>query len=504
MRKANKYLWQLIAGTMISVFIFLVAGCSAGAVAVGRTVVADIPSAQAEMLRLPELEAIELDGTSLKVVATTSIIGDVVAQVGGDAIQLTTLMGPGQDPHSFEPSARELTAVADADLIIVNGWDLEEALVYDLAEIGKNVPLVAISANIEPLAFGAVEHSGADPHVWFSIDNVEQWVENVEQLLSDLDPANAAAYKSNAEIYLAELAELKAYVAAALAVIPDENRLLVTNHAALSYFADAYGFELIGTVIPSASTLAEPSASDLAVLIAAMKAQRICTIFTETAVSDSLAQTVAGELNDCEEVKVLPLNTGSLGVAGSGADSYIGMFRANIAAIVSGLQSPSTSEAWNLYQAPDLDFTIAYPEDWNVHENMGKSLEISRNQQPSWSSQYEADFRWPLIQVLHNLNRQMADNSMAEIATMLQLYDGQLTAIEPAAALTARPTAVMGIYQIEAAEEPSLLFVGALENEGVSASVQSVIGMSALADMAELDTFRPIFEQMLASIQTGA
>lgn len=317
---------------------------------------ADDPDHDAEtgMLELPALEAVELAGAPLKVIATTSIIGDVAAQVGGEAIDLTTLMGAGQDPHSFQPGARELTAVADADVILVNGWDLEEALVNDLEQIGGGTPLIAVSANIAPLILGADMHeeegeahedgdddhghSGADPHVWFSVEIVMQWTKNIAQILSDLDPANAEIYASNAAAYQAELAELAAHAEAQLSQIPEENRFLVTNHNAFGYLARDYGFTVLGTVIPGMSTLAEPSASDLAGLIQTMQEHNSCTIFTETTVSDALAQTVVGELSHCDEVRVVKLYTGAVGPAGSGADSYIGMFRANVDAIVAGLQ----------------------------------------------------------------------------------------------------------------------------------------------------------------------
>ncbi|WP_420629371.1 metal ABC transporter substrate-binding protein [Candidatus Leptofilum sp.] len=356
MKQLNKQIWILL----LLIGAILVVGCS-GAGETAVSIQDDHESdhdheTEAGVLTLPELEAAALDGAPLKVVATTSIIGDVVAQVGGEAIELTTLMGPGQDPHSFEPSARALTAVADAHVIFVNGWDLEEALVHDLEEIGGDVPVVAISANIEPLAFGEDvhddehndghedehedehAHSGADPHVWFSIHNVEQWVENAEHVLSDLDPANADTFERNAATYLAELAELEAYVASELAQIPEDRRFLATNHGSFSYFAKAYDFTVLGTVIPGNSTVAEPSASDLTDLIETMAEHDVCTIFTEVTVSDGLAQTVAGELIECDEVQVLPLYTGALGLAGSNADSYISMFRTNVDAIVAGLQ----------------------------------------------------------------------------------------------------------------------------------------------------------------------
>ena len=294
-----------------------------------------------EMLALPDLGPADLAGERLRVVATTSIIGDVVAQVGGDAVDLTTLMGPGQDPHSYEPAARDLTAVAGADVIFVNGWDLEEALISNLESIAGDTPIVPISANIKPLVFGENEAShshGADPHVWFSIPNVEQWVENVRQVFSKLDPANAQVYGDQAASYQIDLEGLQSYTESALSRIPQEKRFIVTNHNSFGYFAKEYGFEIVGTVIPAVSTLAEPSAKELADLSAAMAKYGLCTIFTETAVSDTLAQTVASELQACDSVNVVPLYTGATGPAGSGADSYTGMFRANVDAIVGALE----------------------------------------------------------------------------------------------------------------------------------------------------------------------
>ncbi len=299
------------------------------------------------MLTLPSITAVDRKDAPLQVVATTSIIGDVVAQVGGDAIALTTLIEPGQDPHSFVPGARELTAVTEAHVIFINGWNLEENLVHDLQSIGEKGTLVPISANIEPIAFGETgeheeehehTHRGADPHVWQSIQNVRQWVANIQQVLSASDPANRAVYEANAAAYLAELAELEEYAQATLATIPPENRILITNHDALAYFARDYDFDISGTVIPGASTLAETSATDLAALVETMTEQGICTIFAENTNNTELAAAVAAELPGCDSVRILTLYTDALGGTGSRADSYIGMFRANVETIVEGLR----------------------------------------------------------------------------------------------------------------------------------------------------------------------
>jgi ABC-type Zn uptake system ZnuABC Zn-binding protein ZnuA len=319
----------------------------------------DEPETEAEVLVLPDLQPVKLSGRPLIVVATTSIISDVVGHVGGDAIELYSLMGPGQDPHSYQPAARDLTAVAQADVIFINGWALEEALVEELEEIGEDAPLVPISASITPLVFSVHSsddweeaehehegedphhdhhHHGADPHVWFDIDNVRQWTRNVEQVLGELDPDQTDTYRANAEVYLGELADLEAYTESQLMDLPESRRILVTNHDSLGYFAERYGFEVLGTVLPAASTLAEPSASELSALIQVMEEHQVCAIFTETTVPDTVAQTVAAELDGCDEVKVVQLYTGAVGLPGSGAESYLDMFKTNVDAIVESLK----------------------------------------------------------------------------------------------------------------------------------------------------------------------
>lgn len=298
---------------------------------------------------LPTITARAADGGPLRVVATTSIIGDVVRQVGGEAIDLTVLMRPGQDPHSYQPGAADLTAAADADLIFVNGWNLEEGLVDDLATIG-DAPLVPVSAGVAPRVLGGDgdhgedEHEGdehaagaADPHTWQDVANVRRWVENVRLALGAADPANAAGYDTNAAAYDGALAALDAELRETLADVPAGRRVLVTNHDNLGYFAAAYGFEVVGAIIPSSSTLAEPTAGALAELAAVMQAGNLCTVIIETTAADQLARALERELSGCDEVRLLTLYTDALGPAGSGADSYVGMMRANAATLVEGL-----------------------------------------------------------------------------------------------------------------------------------------------------------------------
>jgi zinc/manganese transport system substrate-binding protein/manganese/iron transport system substrate-binding protein len=293
-------------------------------------------------LSLPSLSAVSPNNQPLKVVATSSIIGDVVGQVGGDAINLTILMSPGQDPHSYEPSSGDLTAAAEADVIFINGWTLEEGLVSNLENGSKNGLLVPVSAGLTPNPFGGHDHEDGeghesenpDPHVWLDPHHVLQWIENIVQVLETLDPDNAGEYSQNAAEYRIKLQSLIQYYDEQVATIPAENRVLITNHDAFGYFAEAYGFEIIGTVLPGTSTLAEPSANNLADLVETMRQAGICTIFAETTANIQLAETVAAELSDCDNVAVVTLYTGAIGLPGSGADSYIGMMKANIDAIV--------------------------------------------------------------------------------------------------------------------------------------------------------------------------
>lgn len=327
---------------------WLLVGCAGWRGQRAATATREAAGAEA-VLALPALEAADLGDGGLEAVATTSIIADVVGHVGGDAIELTTLMGPGQDPHSYEPAVSDLTAVAGADVVFVNGWDLEEGLADDLANISGSAPFVPVNAGVEPLAAAAEDghdehedeldeaHSDKDPHTWLDPHVVRQWVANIEATLSALDPARTELYQENGAAYLAELDALIAYYDEQVARIPEARRRLVTTHSTLTYFAERYGFEVVGTVIPTASTVAEPSAGGLAQLAEEMEKAGACTIFTETTTSDQLARALAGELEQCESVEMLILYTDALGPEGSGAESYLGMMRLNIETIVEGL-----------------------------------------------------------------------------------------------------------------------------------------------------------------------
>jgi manganese/iron transport system substrate-binding protein len=282
-----------------------------------------------------DLKPIELGtGEKLKVVATTNIVGDVVGQVGGDRIELTTLMGAGVDPHSYVPTPAHTAAIHDAHVLFANGLGLEQFLYEMLASAGGNASQYYLSEGLESReAEGEHEDEGDDPHVWFDVQNVIRWVEAAEDTLSALDPANAAIYEANAGGYRRILEELDAWIVEQVAVIPEAQRKLVTNHPSFGYFAERYGLEQIGAVYP-VSPSSEPSAQDIAVLQDAIRRYGVPAVFAESTVNPKLAEQVARDSG----VQLVPLYTGSLGEPGSGAASYIELMRYDTSAIVEALK----------------------------------------------------------------------------------------------------------------------------------------------------------------------
>jgi ABC-type Zn uptake system ZnuABC Zn-binding protein ZnuA len=293
------------------------------------------------------LEPLTLEaGEKLAVVATTNIVGDVVAQVAGDRIDLVTLMGTGVDPHSYVPTPADTAAIYDADVVLISGGGLEANMENVLESAGGEASRVSLFEGIEPLPAGSEaheaedageeadhDHGDVDPHVWFSVPNVIHWVDRIEQTLSALDPANAGHYQENARAYIAELEALDGWIMDQVALIPEGNRRLVTNHPVFGYFAARYGLEQVGAVYP-VSPAAEPSAQEIAALQDAIQAFGVPAVFTESTVNPKLAEQVAEDTG----VQLVPLYTGSLGEPGSGAGTYLDMMRYDVEAIVEALR----------------------------------------------------------------------------------------------------------------------------------------------------------------------
>jgi len=286
-----------------------------------------------------------------RIVVTTNILGDVVREVVGDAADVEVIMPLGADPHEFSASARQAEAMEDADLLVVNGEGFEEGL-HEIVEQAEDngVEVFAFTDHVELLPFEehaeeegdaeAEEHAeeeehGGDPHVWTDPTNIRTAVEALRPVLNELEGIDQAAIDEQTDAYLAELATLDSEIEAQLAAIPAERRVLVTNHDVFGYFAQRYGFEVVGVVIPGGTTLAEPSSAELEDLRAVIESRQVPAIFAETTDSTRLADALAEEVGD---VEVVTLFTESLGDEGSGAETYVGLMRTDAGLIADALQ----------------------------------------------------------------------------------------------------------------------------------------------------------------------
>jgi len=327
--------WKLLS--LVGVFILVAAmmgGCGGAPPEAG----------QGHDEELVTFEPVSLgSGAKLQVVATTNILGDVVAQIGGEQIALTTLMEAGIDPHSYVPTPADTAAIHDAHVVFANGAGLESDLQKVFESAGGDAIRIHVSDDLAHRLSGDLfeeagqEHGHNDenlnPHTWFDVQNVIQWVKTIEQTLSALDPANTATYRANAAAYTAELEQLDAWVEEQVATIPQANRKLVTNHPAFGYLANRYGLEQVGAVYPI-SPSAEPSARDIAALEDAIRQHGVPAVFTESTVNPKLAQQVAQDTG----VALVALYSGSLGEPGSGVESYVALIRYDVKTIVDALK----------------------------------------------------------------------------------------------------------------------------------------------------------------------
>lgn len=276
------------------------------------------------------------------VVVTTNILGDVVDNVAGETADVVVLMPPGADPHGFGVSAAEAAQMAAADLLIANGLGLEEGLLANVTAAAEGgVPLLTIGEHLDPIPFGTAAGADAghlDPHIWTDPDRMIVAVELIAEALTPLVAAgDREQLARNTAAYVAELEALTAEIEASVAAIPAGRRNLVTNHDVFGYFAQRFGFEVVGTVLPSGTTLASPSAADLAELVHVIDTAGVPAIFADSSHPDRLAQVLADETDT--HVVVLALYTESLGPPGSGAETYLDMMRTNVAIITEALRS---------------------------------------------------------------------------------------------------------------------------------------------------------------------
>lgn len=274
-------------------------------------------------------------GAALRILCTTTIVGDVVRAVAGPEALVTVLVPPGVDPHTFQPAPGDARAIEEADLAFQSGAGLEASFATILS--AARGPVIDLSAG---LALRGREsearddaHALVDPHVWFDPYHVAAWVRAIESALTTADPAQAEQFAERAAAYRAELEALDAWIREATAELAPENRQLVTDHEVFAYFAARYGFEQIGTVFPGTSTLSEPSARDLALLEDAIRASGVRAVFVGTTVAAGLAEQVAADTG----TRIVFLYTGSLSEPSGPAATYLDLMRYDVRAIVDAL-----------------------------------------------------------------------------------------------------------------------------------------------------------------------
>ena len=327
----------------------------------------------------------------LQVVTTTNFVGDWARVVGGDRAEVFALLPPGGDPHSFVPGGADVARVADADVVFTVGLGLEANWLHYLVRNARadESTVIELGEFVDPMEFSGPDlhghgeagheeeaghmeagheepgheaeaqaeadheepgheeeaghdemghddhgHGAEDPHFWFDPIRVKLAINEMAAQLSYLDPENADTYYVNADAYGDELDELHAWIQGHVEMVPPERRLLVTSHDSLGYLAEAYGFEVVGLVIPSLAPDVEPSAEHLSEVIEAVRENNVPAVFGETTVSDRLALTIAQETG----AELVQLYSGSMGVEGSGADTYVGMVRTNVERIVEALK----------------------------------------------------------------------------------------------------------------------------------------------------------------------
>ncbi len=264
----------------------------------------------------------------LRVVATTTILSDFVQVIGGERVSVYGILKPNVDPHDYEPAPIDLEALRKAKVIVKNGVGLEAWLDDTMSSSGSKATVVDAS--------NGINLHGKDPHIWHDPRNAMQMVSTITNALVTADPGGASVYAQRRDAYLTELGALDTEIAADIATLG--NKKLVTNHDAFGYFVARYGLEFIGSVIPSFDTSAELSATELRQLVAAIKAQGVKAVFSETSLPAKTAQSVADEAG----VKVIAgpesLYGDGLGPADSDGATYLTMMRHNSRTIVSNLR----------------------------------------------------------------------------------------------------------------------------------------------------------------------
>lgn len=237
-------------------------------------------------------EADDGSGAAVRVTATTPQVADFVREVGGDRVAVTQILSPSSDPHDYEPRPSDAESLVDADLIVRSGGDVDAWLDQLVEASGSDAPELTLIDDVETRE----EDGEIDPHWWQDPRNAELAVEAIAAELAEVDPDGVDVYERNSRLYLAELRRLDRSIAACMGSIPAEERLLVTSHDALGYYADRYGIEVVGAAIPSLSTQAQASAGETADLVETIRRTGVNAVFPEEGTTAELERTIAEEV----------------------------------------------------------------------------------------------------------------------------------------------------------------------------------------------------------------
>lgn len=276
------------------------------------------------------------DDSRLDVVATTTQVGDFVRQVGGGAVAVDQILQPNTDPHEYEPRPSDVVATAEAELVFTSGDELDEWIGEVVSDSGSEARVVDLGAALPerlPGERSGEEASAYDPHWWHDPRNAEAAVREVERSLAAADPAHARVFERRAAAYLARLRALDDAIARCMESVPAARRKLVTDHDAFGYFARRYGIDVVGAVVPSQATQAQPSAKDLSALAGLIEREGVEAVFPESSLSPKVAEAIAAQTGATAEYT---LYGDTLGPAGSDGAGYVEMEAANADAMVRG------------------------------------------------------------------------------------------------------------------------------------------------------------------------
>jgi ABC-type Zn uptake system ZnuABC Zn-binding protein ZnuA len=271
--------------------------------------------------------------TDIVILTSTTLLADLTRNIAGERLAVDSLLPVGADPHSYQPVPQDAAKISKSKVLIINGAGYEHFLESLLENAGGERQIIEASSGLK-LRTEAENEGSVDPHLWLDPNNVIVYVENIREGLTHFDPDGATIYQSNADSYIAQLEELDKWINEQVAQIPPGRRVLVTNHEALGYFAERYGFKVVGTVIESFSTDASPSAQQMAALVDQIKSSGAPAIFLDASDNPALAQQIAAETG----VTVLTdLQLESL-TDGPPAATYIDMMKQNVTKIVNALR----------------------------------------------------------------------------------------------------------------------------------------------------------------------